>query len=55
MNEFKNNADNTVTKVTKTVKPHDDFTLEKLNELYEKIPTYEEFMEGIENGKLQSY
>lgn len=47
--------DDTVTTVTKFLKPHDDFTLEKLNKLYENIPTYDEFMEGIENGKLQSY
>lgn len=51
MTEVENNE----TKITKHVKPCDDFTLDKLNELYEKLPTYEEFMEGIENGKLQSY
>lgn len=42
MTEFVENVDGTVTPVTKTVKPQDDFTLENLQAYYENLTNYDD-------------
>ena len=42
MSNFVENIDGSVTCITKTVKPQDDFTLENLQAYYENLTNYDD-------------